>query len=423
MPSFFTSKKIYLKMKEIWVKLEMRPLITSIVTVQLSCWCVCICTAFLLVMSASQTFTCITCRVAFKDAEAQRSHYKTDWHRYNLKRKVAELLPVSADNFQDRVLAHQEVAVESDSRRTCEPCKKHFTSQNSYESHLRSRKHRETVSRLEKCSEVVSEVVKEEEEKQKDSDEANDKAEEIMSEEGSEVEPEPLELTECLFCPHESSTMELSLSHMSKVHGFFIPELEYMVDLKGLIGYLCEKVGVYYMCLYCNMRGKAFHSVESVQQHMMAKCHCKIFFEGEDALEYAEYYDYTKSYPASGEKEVEGEEDGELDEGQSPHVAVPNLDLDVTDDLELVLPSGAKVGHRALKVYYKQRTPTLEQRKSTLISRLMAQYRALGWKEPGKVSLSRRDASWAKKMQSARSMKLSVKANKLQHHFRPQVVF
>ncbi len=31
---------------------------------------------------------------------------------------------------------------------------------------------------------------------------------------------------------------------------FFIPDLDYLVDLKGLISYLCEKVGMYYMCLY-----------------------------------------------------------------------------------------------------------------------------------------------------------------------------
>ena len=52
-------------------------------------------------------FTCITCRVAFADADLQRSHYKTDWHRYNLKRKVAELPHVTAENFQQRVLAQR----------------------------------------------------------------------------------------------------------------------------------------------------------------------------------------------------------------------------------------------------------------------------------------------------------------------------
>ena len=372
-------------------------------------------------MSTPQRFTCITCRVAFEDADTQRSHYKTDWHRYNLKRKVAELLPVSAENFQDKVLVHRDTTVEKDNHRICEACKKHFTSQNSYESHLRSRKHRETLARIEKHTVKGSSKDKEEVEARSDEAKEEKKEDEVLSEAGSsEPEPEPLELTECLFCQHESASMEQSLGHMSKVHGFFIPELDYLVDLKGLITYLCEMVGVYYTCLYCNERGKTFHSVESAQQHMVDKCHCKIFFEGDAALEYAEYYNYMKSYPSSGADAEHSEGDvGEEDN----RLAILDSNLDVTGELELVLPSGARVGHRALRLYYRQRVPTLEQRKSTLLSRLMSQYRALGWKESGKGSSQQRDATWAIKMQSARDMKLGVKANKLQHHFRPQVVF
>jgi len=52
-------------------------------------------------------YTCITCRVSFVDGDLQRGHYKTDWHRYNLKRKVADLPPVSADTFQQKVLAQK----------------------------------------------------------------------------------------------------------------------------------------------------------------------------------------------------------------------------------------------------------------------------------------------------------------------------
>ena len=63
------------------------------------------------------SYTCITCRVLFaaKDedseaeaAELQKAHYKTDWHRYNLKRKVADLPPVTAENFQERVSAQKQ---------------------------------------------------------------------------------------------------------------------------------------------------------------------------------------------------------------------------------------------------------------------------------------------------------------------------
>lgn len=52
-------------------------------------------------------YTCVTCHVAFRSADDQRSHYKTDWHRYNLKRKVANMQPVDRNDFNARVLAQQ----------------------------------------------------------------------------------------------------------------------------------------------------------------------------------------------------------------------------------------------------------------------------------------------------------------------------
>jgi pre-60S factor REI1 len=48
-------------------------------------------------------YTCLSCQVAFKTPTDQRSHMRSDWHRYNLKRKVAELPPVSAQVFADKL--------------------------------------------------------------------------------------------------------------------------------------------------------------------------------------------------------------------------------------------------------------------------------------------------------------------------------
>lgn len=37
---------------------------------------------------ASTGLTCISCRLVFFNSEIQRDHYKTEWHRYNVKRQV-----------------------------------------------------------------------------------------------------------------------------------------------------------------------------------------------------------------------------------------------------------------------------------------------------------------------------------------------
>lgn len=49
-------------------------------------------------MAQSQNiaYTCLTCSLGFMQADHQRSHYSSDLHRYNAKRKVAGLPPVSA---------------------------------------------------------------------------------------------------------------------------------------------------------------------------------------------------------------------------------------------------------------------------------------------------------------------------------------
>lgn len=94
---------------------------------------------------AMATYTCITCRVAFRDAEMQRAHYKTDWHRYNLRRKVAGMAPVTAEGFQERVRAQRAVAEEEEASKGtatyCTVCSKKFATFNAYDNHLRSRRH------------------------------------------------------------------------------------------------------------------------------------------------------------------------------------------------------------------------------------------------------------------------------------------
>lgn len=51
---------------------------------------------------STETFTCITCHMIFKDGVGQRDHYRSDVHRFNTKRKVAGLAPVSAEVYDSK---------------------------------------------------------------------------------------------------------------------------------------------------------------------------------------------------------------------------------------------------------------------------------------------------------------------------------
>ncbi|XP_062986316.1 cytoplasmic 60S subunit biogenesis factor ZNF622 [Elgaria multicarinata webbii] len=474
--------------------------------------------------STMASYTCITCRVAFKDAEVQRAHYKTDWHRYNLKRKVAEMPPVTAENFQERVLA-QRAGLEEQDKATamyCTACSKRFSNFNAYENHLKSKKHLElekkAVQAVSKKVELLNEKNLEkglaqendkdamnaaiqqaikaqpssspkkvpllsgdatgspvaaessdslqsreriekaprlqwfEEQakklaKQQSEDEGEDEDmeegwedvdtdEDLESEEGQaegisdeteegasgkdHLSADAIPITDCLFCSHHSSSLMKNVGHMTKVHSFFIPDIEYVVDLRGLIQYLGEKVGVGKICLWCNEKGKSFYTTEAVQAHMNDKSHCKLFTEGDAALEFADFYDFRSTYPDYGEGEhVEMSDELPLEK---------NLGYD-DESMELVLPSGARIGHRSLMRYYKQRFGSSRavavSRNKQAVGRVLQQYKALGWTSSTGAGLAReRDMQYLQRMKAKWMLKTGMKNNATkQMHFRMQVRF
>lgn len=357
-------------------------------------------------------YTCITCRVGFADGDLQRKHYKTDWHRYNLKRKVAEMPPVSVEVFQEKVLTQRAEAEAKEQLQSvslqCKDCNKHFSSENAFKNHMQSKKHNEVVSKVKDKGKKTTKTdsnVKEVE------DEDDDEVEEV-----EEFEDEGLEITQCLFCPHESNSFEDNMKHMSRSHSFFIPDLQFVVDLKGLIGYLGEKVGAGKMCLFCNEKSKNFLSIEAVQNHMLSTSHTKLEYEGDAALEYADFYDFSSSYP----NDANDKNDDDI------NVDVGTLSVDETTN-ELCLPSGAKAGHRDLKRYYRQSLPPERETHQQMKVRksIMADYKALGW-HGAMTEVTRqkiRDINTAQRKFQKHQVRLAVKANKFQPHLRPQVIF
>ncbi|KAH6925901.1 hypothetical protein HPB50_011816 [Hyalomma asiaticum] len=385
------------------------------------------------VMAAvSSSCACLSCKVVFANADLHRSHYKSDWHRYNLKRKVAFLPPVSAEEFQQRVLAHREASVAEEIRSAgtyCDVCSKRFGAPKAFENHVNSKKHQqalvmahsnataETAATFEVIAKAppqrlpwanktaVAAIVDEDD---------YDSGDEEWQKEAAEDDSDRIPPTECLFCGEGSDSVVDNVAHMGRAHSFFIPDAEYLVDVEGLLTYLGYKVGVGRLCLWCsNERTSPFVSVQAARQHMRDKGHCKMAHDGVDGLmDYSDFYDYTASYP-----EGEG---GSADE----EVDVNVLD---GDGWQLVLPSGAVAGHRSLARYYRQNLPAVSaSRSGDSARRVLNQYRALGWTGATSRDVAQqkaRDIRFIQRVRAKKHMKLGCKANKLQKHFRPQVVF
>ncbi|KIY50188.1 hypothetical protein FISHEDRAFT_39351 [Fistulina hepatica ATCC 64428] len=357
-------------------------------------------------------FTCISCTVAFVSAHDQRAHYRSDHHRYNMKRRVAGLPPVSAHVFDQKVLERRrETAITTSPKGSiCEVCNKAYTTENAYRSHINSKKHKENELKATGKARAPAETPAKE-------DVITIDAHDRPDSEGN-VEPEAVQnsintltikedtteeevvqtidqkiaavrarlspFTDCLFCSHTSSCISDNLTHMSSFHSFFIPDAEYLIDLPGLVEYLGEKIAVGNVCIHCNGKGREFRTLEAVRKHMLDKSHCKIAYSTErEKLEISDFYDFSSSYPDALEKaqasdgdeddnweDEDGDDDvdevveidsSDQDEGADSSSAelsdedLPNNELAYGDTpYELVLPSGARIGHRAMKRYYSQ---------------------------------------------------------------------
>ena len=152
--------------------------------------------------------------------------------------------------------------------------RKTFASKNSYDSHVRSKKHKEVVAKAASSKPAQESVVAEKKQP------AEQKVEMTFTEGMTEEEinakidekiktSRRLEETECLFCNNKAESFEENISHMTKDHSFFIPDIEFLVDLKGLIKYLGEKLSVGNTCLYCNGKGREYRTLEAVRGHMV----------------------------------------------------------------------------------------------------------------------------------------------------------
>lgn len=364
----------------------------------------------------SVLFTCVTCRAAFADPDRQREHYKTDWHRYNLKRKVAEMPPVSGEFFNEKVMLKrfQMAAQEEAKDLYCQACNKHFQSQNALDSHVRSKKHKEMEASRARSGGSQSHGTKSQKvlEKSAPADDADSDKDSDIADADSDAESwdgtETLGLEECLFCPHISLSLETNVDHMTVKHSFFLPDAEYISDLEGLIVYLGEKISQGHMCLWCNDHSKMFYNMRDVQKHMVDKGHCKMQHDDQTMYEYADYYDYRSSYPdsSSGETQAEGD--------------VIEPDQLVSSGYELVLPSGSSIGHRSLARYYRQNLGARRRETKTMLSKVLAGYRALGWTGATGTHMEKRakDMQFLQRLKTKHHMQLGVKANKLQRYFR-----
>lgn len=360
--------------------------------------------------------TCNACNKEFTDGLEQNLHYKSEWHRYNLKRKIAGVPGVTEALFlarQSALAEEKKMLKETHMLYSCGLCGKGYRSSKAHAQHLNSKSHikralqgdnnqnddyaiirpltrrtpvqpppRKDVD-VEESDESEWEEVNSEEDMVDEAadsltsmnmDGTSDAADDIDIDEEDEFEE--LEPTCCFMCDLKNETLEKCMVHMYKKHGLFIPDIEYLKDPEGLLTYLGLKVKRDFLCLYCNERCQPFSSLEGVRKHMEAKSHCKIHYgDGGDYEEgeLDDFYDYSSSYMDEDGKQLVAVNDGchsvELGTGGAELISRRRTETGVSTKI---------LGSREFLRYYKQKPRPSPANNMAISIALAARYKSMG---------------------------------------------
>ncbi|KAL7440985.1 hypothetical protein ACHAXH_007954 [Discostella pseudostelligera] len=363
-----------------------------------------------------------------------QNHYKSDWHKYNLRRRSSGLPMLNEVDFTARLeaalalrrdkeeregkagrngLAHRK---DKDGARLERQQKLEKQQQQQQRGKNRRRKPAFATKRSYEGEDDIA-LPQEEEEDVVDEDavvsmdEGNGGAA-AAEDDDEDIEEEPPEINPCqsLFDNHISSTPRDNLIYLQKHYSFYLPDSEYCIDLEGFLGYCNEKVRWGNICLYCQKTFKG--GANGVIRHMKDKEHCKILYERNvDMEEYDVFYDFStmpgnsaevvgrkkNKKAARGEKVVEEndsedeeewedvseDEDASMEENEEEdddddlydayQEEMSTRGFDITPLGELIFPDGRIVGHRALARYYKQRfAPDRMEREAVRHARVAA---------------------------------------------------
>mmetsp|Transcript_15052 Transcript_15052/g.18569 ORF Transcript_15052/g.18569 Transcript_15052/m.18569 type:complete len:268 (+) Transcript_15052:71-874(+) len=236
----------------------------------------------------------ITCGTApgkvFADEQAYKAHLRTDWHRYNLRRKVAGMSMVSEEEYNTKVESQRLASTQGNTEKQDSHVKPSKRDQ-----HRAKKKAGQGYARAGAVTwdSVAAYRQQRTQEETQTVDAEGDPMEEEEDDDGEIVTAEARAIDSWFDAKHFNDCTS-ALEYMRKQYGLYIPEPTYLIDVEKLAQYLCEKVKQHRVCLYCS---RQFRFFRACQQHMIDKSHCKIAYETDEALEeLADFYDFSSSY-------------------------------------------------------------------------------------------------------------------------------
>ncbi|KAI0979095.1 hypothetical protein GJ496_008385 [Pomphorhynchus laevis] len=282
----------------------------------------------------------------------------------------------------------------------CDVCSKHFQTQNQMNNHFQSKKHKEMIAKSSEKSNTSTfngSIINSSCENGSSVISSTDQVNQLKLAKGNQSS------SECLFCNGAFSSLSDNLDHMSYQHGFQIPFEQYVTSMEALITYLHDKMKILNECLQCHSR--RFTNLDAVRKHMLDKQHLVIDpFSDDSNMDLVEYFDI----PLVNDGSSEGDNDDDMEDDIK------------AEEYEMSLPSGAVIGHRSLKLYYRQRfNPNRELCDIEPGCRTLLENNKKAVLQHQTHKINRNSIEAEKRY----FVNLGVKANRLQRYFRQQVDF
>ncbi|GAW79277.1 zinc finger protein [Plasmodium gonderi] len=252
-----------------------------------------------------KTYNCYTCNIQIYNYSFFRYHFKSEWHKYNLKRKLLNLNAVNEITFNEKV----QILAKGDEKNNST----HKNDQISNEKSDSNRAQKKQSNSNKKKKEKKNNVDFYNNKKMNSNSNINNNS---VAQKIQYATKEDILLTKnvkydnpmvCFFDNRIFNSVEENIKHMNDNYTFYIPDLKYVTNLKKVILTIGKKIYEENICIYCFRYSKC---VKSLQSHMICKSHTKL--HADFFIFIQKYYDFSKSYVDLLNRYITNKEDKEL---------------------------------------------------------------------------------------------------------------
>jgi pre-60S factor REI1 len=186
-------------------------------------------------------------------------HYKSDWHKYNLKRREAGLPLLLEADFNARLAAALSLRQGQEEERNgtshLKKGKKQKQKNKNNNKNVPSsgngvvaKSQAAAYDKMKEDDADKNDETKEEENETMETDELENEQHAMHDAEKEDGDDDiVIDPKQCLFDHHFSASVEANVDRMYRKYGLFVPDREFLTDLEGLVGYCHEKIKLGHM--------------------------------------------------------------------------------------------------------------------------------------------------------------------------------